>query len=376
MSKIGKKPDFRQAKQFSQLTENDGFSCNDGKTFNLAATLKLSMKLVSYLNEEREQLGVLVNDIIYDMEVLHPDLPNSMNMFLNYWEESFPVAQAGELMLREGTRTSNKGIPLKDVQLLAPVPLPASCRDGYAFRQHVAAARRNRKVEMIPEFDQYPIFYFTNHHSITGPGDIRCMPDHFEKLDFELEAAIVICKHGRNIKAAEADEYIGGLMIMNDLSARRLQMEEMLLNLGPAKGKDFSTVIGPWLVTLDELQAFEVAPKENHTGTAWNLRMQCWVNGKQVSDGNVRDMDWTFAEIIERASYGVDLYPGDVIGSGTVGTGCFLELNGSGKLQDPNYPEQWLQANDVVEMEIDGLGKLSNTIVAEETDWSILKLKK
>ena len=104
--------------------------------------------------------------------------------------------------------------------------------------------------------------------------------------------------------------------------------------------------------------------------------MQCWVNGKQVSDGNVRDMDWTFAEIIERASYGVDLYPGDVIGSGTVGTGCFLELNGSGKLQDPNYPEQWLQANDVVEMEIDGLGKLSNTIVAEETDWSILKLKK
>ena len=106
---------------------------------------------------------------------------------------------------------------------------------------------------MIPEFDQYPIFYFTNHHSIQGPGPIRCMPDHFEKLDFELEAAIVICKHGRNIPAEHADEYIGGLMIMNDMSARRLQMEEMLLNLGPAKGKDFSTVIGPWLVTLDEL---------------------------------------------------------------------------------------------------------------------------
>lgn len=104
--------------------------------------------------------------------------------------------------------------------------------------------------------------------------------------------------------------------------------------------------------------------------------MQCWVNGKQVSDGNVGDMDWTFAEIIERASYGVDLYPGDVIGSGTVGTGCFLELNGTGKLNDPNYSEQWLQPDDVVEMEIDGLGKLSNTIVAEESDWSILKLKK
>lgn len=334
------------------------------------------MKLVSYLKEGHEQLAVLIHDMVYDMEVLHPDLPNSMNMFLTYWEDAYPVAQAGEILLREGTRTSNRAIPLSQVELIAPVPFPSSCRDGYAFRQHVAAARRNRKVEMIPEFDQYPIFYFTNHHSIQGPGNIHCMPDHFEKLDFELEAAIVICKHGLNIKAEHADEYIGGLMIMNDISARRLQMEEMLLNLGPAKGKDFSTVIGPWLVTLDELQSFEIPPKENHTGKSWNLRMQCWVNGKQVSDGNVGDMDWTFAEIIERASYGVDLYPGDVIGSGTVGTGCFLELNGTGKLNDPNYTEQWLQPNDVVDMEIDGLGKLSNTIIAEDTDWSILKLKK
>ncbi|MBP6591218.1 MAG: fumarylacetoacetate hydrolase family protein [Chitinophagaceae bacterium] len=339
------------------------------------------MKLVTYVKEEREQLGVLIQDTIYDMEVLHPDLPNSMNLFLNYWEDYFPVAQAGEILLKEGTRTSNRGVLLSEVQLMAPVPFPTSCRDGYAFRQHVAAARRNRKVEMIPEFDQYPIFYFTNHHSIQGPGEIRCMPDHFEKLDFELEAAIVISKHGRNIKAEEADEYIGGLMIMNDLSARRLQMEEMLLNLGPAKGKDFSTVIGPWLVTMDELEEYVVPCKENHTGKSWNLSMKCFVNGKQVSDGNLADMDWTFAEIIERASYGVDLYPGDVIGSGTVGTGCFLELNGTGKLNDPNYVEQWLQPGDVVDMEIGQLGKLSNSIVAEETDpmaigWSILGRKK
>lgn len=334
------------------------------------------MKLITYVKEEREQLAVLIDGWVYDMEVLHPDLPSSMSLLLNYWEDYFPIAQAGELMLREGTRTSSKGIPVSEVQLLAPVPFPGSCRDGYAFRQHVAAARRNRKVEMIPEFDQYPIFYFTNHHSIQGPGAIRCMPDHLEQLDFELEVAIVICKHGRNIKAAEADEYIGGLMIMNDMSARRLQMEEMLLNLGPAKGKDFSTVIGPWLVTMDELEPFEIPAKENHTGKSWNLRMKCTVNGKQVSDGNVGDMDWTFAEIIERASYGADLYAGDVIGSGTVGTGCFLELNGTGKLNDPNYAVQWLQPGDIVEMEIDGLGTLSNTIVAEETGWSILQQKK
>ena len=104
--------------------------------------------------------------------------------------------------------------------------------------------------------------------------------------------------------------------------------------------------------------------------------MKCMVNGIQVSEGNVRDMDWTFAEIIERCSYGVNLYAGDVIGSGTVGTGCFLELNGTGKLNNPEYAEQWLQPGDVVEMEIEGLGKLNNTIVAEESNWSILKLKK
>lgn len=334
------------------------------------------MKLLTYLKEGHEQLGVLINGMVYDMDVLHPELPGTMNMFLNYWDDMFPMAQAGELMLKEGQRHSNRGIPLSELQLLAPVPFPASCRDGYAFRQHVAAARRNRKVEMIPEFDQYPIFYFTNHHSIQGPGEVHCMPDHFEKLDFELEAAVVISRHGRNIPAEEADNYIAGLMIMNDLSARRLQMEEMLLNLGPAKGKDFSTVIGPWLVTLDELQSFEIPPKEGHTGKSWNLRMQCRVNGQQVSDGNLGDMDWTFAEIIERASYGVNLYPGEVIGSGTVGTGCFLELNGTGKLNDPNYAEQWLQPGDVVELEIDQLGVLSNTMVREETEWSILKKKK
>lgn len=153
-------------------------------------------------------------------------------------------------------------------------------------------------------------------------------------------------------------------------------MEEMLLNLGPAKGKDFSTAIGPKLVTLDELAAFEVSCKEGHTGKAWNLSMKCFVNGLQVSEGNVADMDWTFAEIIERASYGVTLMPGDIIGSGTVGTGCFLELNGTGKLNNPNYAEQWLKENDVVELEIDALGKLTNTIVKEENEFSLLAIKK
>ena len=269
-----------------------------------------------------------------------------------------------------------KALPENDFHLLAPVPHPRSCRDGYAFRQHVAAARRNRGVEMIKEFDQYPIFYFTNHQAIQGPGDIYCMPDHFEQLDFELEVAIVIGKAGKNIQAKDADAYIAGFTIMNDLSARKLQMEEMLLNLGPAKGKDFSTVIGPWLVTPDELKPFLVAPKKGHTGNNYNLSMKCWVNNQLVSEGNMADMDWTSAEIIERSSYGVTLYPGDVIGSGTVGTGCFLELNGTGKLNNPQYQPQWLKEGDVVKMTVDGLGTLENRICAEQTDWSILALKK
>ena len=153
-------------------------------------------------------------------------------------------------------------------------------------------------------------------------------------------------------------------------------MEEMLLNLGPAKGKDFATTIGPMLVTPDELELFKVDCKPGHVGNSYNLSMKCWVNDVQVSEGNLADMDWTFAEIIERASYGVQLFPGDIIGSGTVGTGCFLELNGTGKLNDPGYNEQWLKEGDVVEMEIENLGKLSNTIVKDESDFSILALKK
>lgn len=334
------------------------------------------MKLVTYIKDEHEQLALLVNGLLYDTDQLHSDLPISMAMFLNYWDDVMPLALAVEQRIKDGQGRTIMSTPLDEAYILAPVPHPTSCRDGYAFRQHVAAARRNRKVDMIPEFDQYPIFYFTNHNSIQGPGDVYCMPDHFDKLDFELEAAIVIKRGCRNIKAADADDYIAGIMIMNDLSARTLQMEEMLLNLGPAKGKDFATAIGPMLVTLDELENYEVPCKEGHTGKAWNLGMKCMVNGLQVSEGNVADMDWTFAEIIERASYGVNLYAGDVIGSGTVGTGCFLELNGTGKLHDPNYQAQWLKEGDVVDMEIDGLGKLSNTIVREDSDFSILALKK
>ena len=248
--------------------------------------------------------------------------------------------------------------PLADVKLQAPLPRPPSMRDGYAFRQHVETARKNRGLEMIPEFDQFPVFYFTNHHGVVGPGDVPVRKLHLDKLDYELEAAVVVGKGGKNLTLAGADEAIFGLCIMNDWSARALQMEEMKLNLGPAKGKDFATSLGPWLVTLDELTAKTTkTPK----GRVFDLAMRASVNGQPLSQGNLKDMTWTFAQLLERASYGVTLVPGDVVGSGTCGTGCLLELNGSKVTQD-----LWLKAGDTVVLEIDGLGRLENRIVAED----------
>jgi len=331
------------------------------------------MKLVSYVNNGQTGLGVLEGHNLFSVQELDKSLPNDILALLNMGEKGHLLIKTALEQLKAGQITAQ---PVADYHLLAPVPHPTSCRDGYAFRQHVAAARRNRGVEMIKEFDQYPIFYFTNHLAVQGPGEIYCMPDHFQQLDFEREVAIVIGKKGRNIRAEDADQYIAGFTIMNDMSARKLQMEEMLLNLGPAKGKDFSTIIGPWLVTPDELQAKKVPAKQGHVGNNYDLSMKCWVNDVLVSEGNMADMDWTFAEIIERCSYGVTLYPGDVIGSGTVGTGCFLELNGTAKLNNPQHQPQWLQPNDKVTMQIDGLGTLENTIRAEATDWSILDRKK
>lgn len=333
------------------------------------------MKFVSFSHGAIAQAALLVDNKVYPLSLINAEIPETMKAILEDWKTNKAKSQTIQDEIING-KHSEIALDYSNLNILAPVPQPSSCRDGYAFRQHVAAARRNRKVPMIEEFDQYPIFYFTNHNAIQGPGEIVCMPDHFQKLDFELEAAIVIGKKGRNITAADADNYIAGYMIMNDMSARTLQMEEMLLNLGPAKGKDFSTVIGPFMITPDELEPFKIQAKPNHTGNKYNLSMKCWVNGVQVSEGNMGDMDWTFAEIVERCAYGVDILPGDVIGSGTVGTGCFLELNGTGLLNDPNYQVQWLQPNDVVTMEIENLGKLENTIKAENTEFSILKLKK
>ncbi len=330
------------------------------------------MKLVSLKDGGPSGKAALyINNKVFALADLGENLEYSMRQVLDDWDSHYERL----LRLSEKINDDPGKYPSSEYDennLMAPVPQPTSCRDGYAFRQHVATARRNRGVPMIPEFDLFPIFYFTNHLGVSGPGDVEVMPDHLRKLDFELEAAIVLGRRGKNIRASQADEHIAGYMVMNDLSARHLQMEEMKLNLGPAKGKDFATAIGPWLVTRDELGQHRVPTKEGHEGEQFDLKMTGWVNGVQVSEGNLRQMDWTFAEIVERASYGTELVPGEVIGSGTVGTGCFLELNGSGLLANADYKPQWLQDGDTMKMEIEALGSLQNRIVKSATDWSIL----
>jgi len=319
-----------------------------------------------------------VNDVVIDVEdgsaSTGKKLPATMKELLEVWNESLSICESIVNNFHAG---NTAGVNLDELKLGPPVPYPTSCRDGYAFRQHVATARRNRGVPMIPEFDQYPVFYFTNHNAIYGGGDLIVETDHLQKLDFELEAAIVIGRHGRNIKSYEADNYIAGYMIMNDFSARVLQMEEMLLNLGPAKGKDFATAIGPVLVTPDELENRKVTTPY---GDKYDLEMKAYHNGRLISEGNLKQMDWTFAEIIERASYGVDLYPGDIIGSGTVGTGCYLELNGTAALNAKEKGEEftpvWLAEGDDIELQIEGLGRLKNTIRRAVDDYSLLARKK
>lgn len=329
------------------------------------------MKLISYLDikQDCDQLAIYDgNKFAYNLNELDKKLPDNMQDFLLAEEDTMILAKQYDAKIKKGEKVKASPLVYSELMLLSPVVNPSSLRDAYAFKKHVETARLNRGLDMIPEYDQFPVFYFSNHHAIYGEGIIECMPLHLNQLDFELEVAIVIGKEGRNIHPKNADEYIAGFMIMNDISARHLQMMEMKLNLGPAKGKDFATVLGPWLVTPDELAPYKVSTPKGHIGNTYDLCMQAYINNVLVSDGNLKDMHFTFAEIIARASYGVDLIPGDVIGSGTVGGGCLLEINGTKKRENANYVEQWLKPNDQIILKVSNLGELNTSIaLSEET---------
>jgi len=229
-----------------------------------------------------------------------------------------------------GTARRHAEYALADVDLRAPVLRPPSVRDFYAFEQHVKTARASRGQDMPPEWYEIPVFYFSNPAAIYGPDEDVSYPGGTQELDYELEVAAIV----------GTDERIAGFTVMNDWSARDLQRAEMRVGLGPAKGKDFATSLGPIVVTPDEF--------DGTSGT-----MLARVNGEERSRGNLADMYHSWDAIAAQAARNTHLRPGDVLGSGTVGTGCILEL-GDGR---------WLHRGDVVELEVEGIGVLRNRIV-------------
>jgi fumarylacetoacetate (FAA) hydrolase len=232
----------------------------------------------------------------------------------------------------------------------SPVLQPPSLRDFYAFEGHVRTMWERRGGEVPDTWYRLPVFYFSNTSEIRDPDDPVWCPAASSELDYELEVAAIVDTPAIDLAVERAEEAIGGFTIFNDWSARDLQREETVVRLGPAKGKDFASSFGPWLVTPDELQ-------DARRGNGYDLAMTAEVNGVETSRGRWSDAQFSFGEMLARASADARLRPGDVIGSGTVGTGCLLEV------KDATLG-RYLEPGDRVELRIDRLGSLRTPIVA------------
>jgi 2-keto-4-pentenoate hydratase/2-oxohepta-3-ene-1,7-dioic acid hydratase in catechol pathway len=285
--------------------------------------------------------------LVVDAEVRA--LPSGESLLGLLGDDGERLAAAGDRARRDPADV----FTLDDIALRAPIPLPPTVRDFYAFEQHVKTARQRRGLEMDPDWYELPIFYFSNPYAVNGDGEDIAVPPGTEELDFELEVAAIIGRGGADLTPQQGEQSIAGFCILNDWSARDIQRREMKLSMGPVKGKDFATTLGPMLVTPDELE-------DARSGRAYDLTMSATVNGREYSRASLAEIHWSFGEMISYASRGTRVGSGDVIGSGTCGTGCILELalvHGSDA-----YP--WLKPGDEVVLSVDRLGSLSNRIVA------------
>ena len=237
-----------------------------------------------------------------------------------------------------------------DLEFGAPVLRPTSLRDFYAFERHVGTMWKRREMPIPDAWYRLAVFYFSNVSEIRAPGDPIAAPRGSSELDYELEIAALIDTPVKNLPAERGEEAIGGYMLMNDWSARDLQRDETTVRLGPAKGKDFATTLGPWLVTPDELA-------DARAGKGYDLVATASVNGQEISRGNWSDIQFSFGQMVERASADAQLVPGDVLGSGTVGTGCLLEM------KDESGFGRYLQPGDVVSLSVDRLGELTSRVI-------------
>jgi fumarylacetoacetate (FAA) hydrolase len=245
-------------------------------------------------------------------------------------------------------------LEVADLAFGPPILRPTSLRDFYAFEQHVRIAWE-RRGQPIPEpWYRLPVFYFSNVSEIRGPGEPVWAPDDSQELDYELEAAALVDTPARDLPAGRAEEAIGGYTILNDWSARDLQRDETAVRLGPAKGKDFASSLGPWLVTPDELN-------DARSGKGFGLAMSANVNGAETGRGSWADVHYSFGEMLARASADVTLRPGDLVGSGTVGGGCLLETREA-------TLGRYLEPGDEVVLRIDRLGELASPVVERPRD--------
>lgn len=317
------------------------------------------MKLITFKNKEQKtSIGWLQEDGVVDMNLASEILPKDMLTFIQNHELYFEVIKdLGEVKAHYS---------LNEVKLLAPLPNPPSFRDYIGFEMHMQNASRSFGHKIGAAWYEMPIFYFTNHQAIYGPDDEILRPAKETKLDIELEIACIIGKKGKDIKAEDAPPYIFGYTIFNDWTARAIQKVEMEIPLGPHKGKDFANAIGPCIVTADEMEQYRIPMDESVftdpiiipkvKGDRLNLKMTSRINGKTICEGNYKTAYYNFEQMIERASENnVSLFPGDILGSGTVGWGSLIENNFT--VYRP------LEAGDVVELEIQGIGILRNTVI-------------
>jgi 2-keto-4-pentenoate hydratase/2-oxohepta-3-ene-1,7-dioic acid hydratase in catechol pathway len=304
------------------------------------------MKLVTFQNSNGPaSIGILKEDFVIDLPLQSDGIiPADMLSFIDRHEQYFNVIADKNIEAKSGDYSLN------EIRLLAPLPNPRSFRDFVAFEQHMLNAGKAFGHKVSDAWYEMPIFYFTNHHAIYGPDDDIKKPAKETKLDIELEMACIIGKEGSDIKAEEAEEYIFGYTVFNDWTARAIQRREMEVPLGPHKGKDFANAIGPCIVTKDEMKQY------SDGNGRFDIKMLARINGTTVCDGNYNTVYYTFSQMIERVTEnGVRIVPGDILGSGTVGWGSLIENNFS--VHRP------LEKDDVVELEIEGIGILRNKVI-------------
>jgi 2-keto-4-pentenoate hydratase/2-oxohepta-3-ene-1,7-dioic acid hydratase in catechol pathway len=296
------------------------------------------MRFASFLDAEaRMRVGVVRDQAVYACP--------AGRTLLELLGDEVALREAGEAALAAPAFVT----AIDELELLAPVPVPPSFRDFLSFEQHLRTVSGR-----APDADWYrmPVFYFSNPAGIFGPRSLIPVPPGCTNFDYELEVAAVIGRAGFNLSPDEAEAHIAGYSVLGDFTARDLQAAEMKLMLGPAKGKDTASSCGPWLVTPDELH-----PRRSER--TFDLEMTASVNGREYSRGRLDTMHWSFPELVAYASRGTHVKPGDIIGSGTVGRGCILEL--SLEYGEAQYP--WLQPGDEVVLEVEALGALTHRIV-------------